>query len=572
MASKALIAGVLVLVLIVAAAAVISTQRGEEAQPTETAASPTPAQTTPKRETTPAETTTPERETPVEAPKQELVFVYGTTQPTATFDPAKARDETELMSVINTYDPLVYPSREGVKPWVAERWESNEDATEWTFYIRKGIKFHSGRELTAEDVAFSMERALAIKAGFSFLWIDIVDRVEVVDRYTVKFYLKEPYAEFPATLAVFFIVDKEEVLANIKDGPFGEYGDYGQEWLSQNDAGSGPYRVVKFERGKEIVFEKFDDYWAGWKPGAPDRVVVRVVGEQATLVSMLRRGEVDMVEQWLPADIFEQLKKEQGIVVQEDPTAQLFFVSMHNKKPPFDDVNVRLAVAHAVDYESIINFVFKGGVQAEGPVPLIAPGHCPVPKPTFDLEKAKEYLAKSKYKISPENPVTVEFVYVAGLQVEEQVGLILKQNLEKLGINVELRPEPWARIVELAKTPETTPHMVAIFHTLKFPSPDSHTYLMFHPNAHGTYISIMWYENPRVTELLDKARRTVDPEERYRLYCEVQKIVTEEAASLFIINPMHRIAYRDYVKGYEYVGILGFDLRFSNLDISAKYG
>jgi peptide/nickel transport system substrate-binding protein len=401
LASKALIAGA-ILVLLVVAAALVATQRGEETQPAETKPVETPAQTqtTPEKTEAPPETT-PREEAPVESPRQELVFIYGTTQPTATFDPAKARDETELMSVINTYDPLVYPSKDGVMPWVAERWESNEDATEWTFYIRKGIKFHSGRELTAEDVAFSMERALAIKAGFSFLWIDIVDRVEVVDKYTVRFYLKEPYAEFPATLAVFFIVDKETVLANIRDGPFGEFGDYGQEWLAENDAGSGPYRVVKFERGKEIVFEKFDDYWAGWREGAPDRVIVRVVGEQATLVSMLRKGEVDMVEQWLPADIFEQLKKEPGIVVKEDPTAQLFFVSMHNKKAPFDDVNVRLAVAHAVDYESIINFVFKGGVQAEGPVPLIAPGHCPVFKPSFDLEKAKEYLAKSKYDISP---------------------------------------------------------------------------------------------------------------------------------------------------------------------------
>ena len=560
MASRAAIVGAIIIIILLIAGAAIVLKRGGE-QPSATT---TPTETTPATgtATSPTETATP----------VEKVFVYGTTQPTATFDPAKARDETELMSVINTYDPLVYPSRDGVKPWVAERWESNENATVWTFYIRKGIKFHSGDELTAEDVAFSMERALAIKAGFSFLWLGIVDRVEVVDTYTVRFYLKEPYAEFPATLALLFIVDKDEVLKHIQSGPFGEYGDYGQAWLAEHDAGSGPYKVVKFEKGKEIVFEKFDEYWAGWKPGAPDKVIVKVVGEQATLVSMLRKGEVDMVEQWLPADIFEQLKGEQGIVVQEDPAAQLFFVSLHNQKPPFDDKYVRLAVAYAIDYNAIINYVFKGGYQAEGPVPIIAPGHCEVFKPTYDLEKAKQYLAMSKYKISPDNPVTVEYVYVAGLQVEEQVGLIIKENLAKLGINVELRPEPWARIVELSKTPETTPHMVAIFHTLKFPSPDSHTYLMFHPKAHGTYMSLMWYENPEVTRLLDEARTTVDKDKRYQLYCEVQKIVAEDVASLFIINPVHRIAYRDYVKGYEYIGILGFDLRFSNLDISAKYG
>ena len=91
---------------------------------------------------------------------------------------------------------------------------------------------------------------------------------------------------------------------------------------------------------------------------------------------MLKKGEVDMVEQWLPADTFEALKKEPGIVVKEDPDAKLFFVSMNNMKPPFDDINVRKAVSYAVDYQSIIKNVFRGGVQAEGPIPIIAPGHC----------------------------------------------------------------------------------------------------------------------------------------------------------------------------------------------------
>jgi len=514
----------------------------------------------------PAETTSP---TVSPSPGKVLEFVYGTTQETGTFDPAKHRDETETMYVVNTYDPLLYPTKGGPpKPWVAEKWEASEDGKVWTFYIRKGIKFHSGRELTAEDVAFSMQRVLDLGTGFSFLWKGLVEKVEVVDKYTVKFYLAKPFAEFPATLIHLFIVDKEEVLKHKQDGPFGEYGDYGQAWLAEHDAGSGPYKVVEFKRGERVVLEKFEDYWAGWSPGKPDRVIILIVGEQATLVSMFKKGEVDMVEQWLPADTFEALKKEPGIVVKEDPDAKLFFVSMNNKKPPFDDVNVRKAVSYAIDYEAIIKNVFRGGVQAVGPIPVIAPGHCDeVTVYTYDIDKAKEYMAKSKYA---GQTLKVQYVYVSGVAVEEQVGLIIKEGLKQIGIEVELVPEPWSRIVELVKTPETTPDMVAIFHTLKYPSPDSHTYLMFHPKAHGTYMSCMWYENDEVTQLLDQARITLDQEERYRLYCEVTKKVTEDAAALFIINPIHRIAFRDYVKGYDYIGILGFDLRFYNLDISGK--
>ncbi len=516
--------------------------------------------------TTPTTTT----QTQTATKKQEYVFVYGTTQETATFDPAKHRDETETMCIVNTYDPLLYPTRGGPpKPWVATSWEVSANGTVWTFHIRKGIKFHSGRELTAEDVVFSMKRELALGTGFSFLWKGLVKDVVAVDNYTVRFYLTKPFAEFPATLVQLFIVDKQEVLKHIKPGPFGKYGDYGQAWLAEHDAGSGPYRVVYFKKGEKIVFEKFPDYWRGWAPGKPDKVIVLVVGEQATLVSMLKKKEVDMVEQWLPPDIFEELKKVPGIVVKEDPAAQLFFVSMNNMKPPFDDINVRKAVSYAVDYQKIVKDIFRGGVQADGPIPILAPGHCQVPMYHKNLTLALEYMKKSKYW---GKNITVHYVYVSGVNVEKDVGLVLKQDLAPLGINVVLEPEPWSRICELVKTPQTTPEMVAIFHTLKYPSPDSHTYLMFHPAAHGTYMSCMWYSNPKVTELLNKARTTLNQTERYKLYCEVSKIVTEDAAALFLVNPMHRIAYWNYVKGYQYVGILGFDLNFYNLDISAKYG
>lgn len=554
----AIVVAIIVIIVIAAAAALIMKKPAQETTTTTAA-----TETTGTATTTTAATTT-------QTKKQVYEFVYGTTQETATFDPARHRDETETLCVVNTYDPLLYPTRGGPpKPWVAESWEVSENGTVWTFHIRKGIKFHSGRELTAEDVAFSMKRALDIGAGFSFLWKGLVKDVEVVDKYTVRFYLTQPFAEFPATLVQLFIVDKEEVLKHKQDGPFGEYGDYGQAWLAEHDAGSGPYRVVEFKKGERIVLQRFDDYWRGWEPGKPDKVIILVVGEQATLVSMLKKGEVDMVEQWLSPDTFEALKKVPGIVVKEDPAAQLFFVSLNNKKPPFDDVNVRRAVSYAVDYDTIVNTIFKGGKQAEGPIPILAPGHCSVPMYHHDLEKAKELMAKSKY--AGQN-FTVEYVYVSGVTIEKDVGLILKQNLAPLGINVVLKPEPWSRICELVKSPETTPHMIAIFHTLKYPSPDSHTYLMFHPKAHGTYMSCMWYENPKVTELLDKARTTLDQTKRYELYCEASRIVTEEAAALFLVNPMHRIAYRDYVKGYEYVGILGFDLNFYNIDISGKYG
>jgi peptide/nickel transport system substrate-binding protein len=101
---------------------------------------------------------------------------------------------------------------------------------------------------------------------------------------------------------------------------------------------------------------------------------------------------------------------------------------------------------------------------------------------------------------------------------------------------------------------------MAIFHTAKYPSPDGHTYLMFHPDAWGTYMSGSFYENPEVTDLLVQARSSVDTEEQYELYGKVQEIVADEAAALFIANPLHRMAHREEVTGYDFVGVLGYDL------------
>ncbi len=509
----------------------------------------------------------------VTAKPKEIRFTYVTTQSTATLDPAKHRDETESLMVMNLYDPLVYPQPgKPPKPWVAKRWEVSPDGMTWTFYIRKGIKFHDGTELTAEDVAFSMDRMLRMGKGFSWLWKGVLEPgdTEVLDKYTVRFHLRKPYGPFLATLVQLFIVNKDLIMANLKPGPYGEFGDYGEEFLSKHDAGSGPYYIEIYEPGTRYVFRKFEDYWGGWEENQIDVATVLVVGEEATEVTMLRKGEADMIEQWVSAETFEELKKEPGIVVQEDPAPQLFFVSLHNQKPPTDDVYFRKAISYAIDYEAINKVVFKGAVQAVGPVPVLMPGHNPnVTVYKRDLEKAREYLSKSKYADRIEE-FTLEYMYVEYVESERRIGLIIQSNLAELGIKVKLRPETWARMVELVAKPETTPHMVAIFHTAKYPSPDSHTYLMFSSKAAGTYMSCAWYSNPVVDELLEKARATIDVSERYRLYGEVQKIVTEDAAILFIANPIHRIAYRDWVKGYKYIGILGYDLVWYNLRIEKE--
>jgi peptide/nickel transport system substrate-binding protein len=495
-------------------------------------------------------------------------ITYATQQTTVTLDPAIHVDETECFHIMNVYDPLVWPTKGGApKPHLAESWEVSDDGLTYTFHLRKGVKFHDGSELTAEDVAFSMDRMLSLAKGFAWLWKDVLDvgDTEAVDDYTVAFHLNEAYGPFIATLVQFFVVNKDLLVANQEAGDYGEFGDYGQAFLNQQDAGSGPYWVEVYEPGTKTVFRKFDDYWGGWEPGHVTKATFLIVSELATQKLMLQNGEVDFIEQWHSVESFEELEQSPGVVVEKDPNVQLFFLSMNNQKPPLDNEDVRKAISYAFDYNTAVDVIFKGAEQARGPVPVLLPGHnSETTRYTYDMEKAKEHLAASG--VDP-SQYKLNYVYVTGLESEEKIGLLLQSNLKDLGFEVEMQPEPWARMVELASKADTAPSFMAIFHTAKYPSPDGHTYLMFHPNAWGTYMSCSFYENPEVSDLLAQARTSVDTDKRYELYGKVQEIVADEAAALFIANPLHRMGHRDRVTGYTFVGVLGYDLTWYPMQV-----
>lgn len=503
----------------------------------------------------------------------EITFKFAMPWAPMTLDPARNIGIPMDTPVYNTYDPLMMPVKGGEPiPWVAESYTHSEDGLTYTFKIRKGIKFHDETELTAEDVAFSMDRMLVSGEGYSFLWAGILEPgdTEVVNKYTVTFHLRETFGPFVPTLVQFNIVNKNLCMKEKKPGDFGEFGDYCQEYLSTHDAGSGPYKLESIELGAEYTLTKFDDYWKGWRENQIDRVTVEVIPEEATRVMMFEKGEIGLSGpgEVLPASTYEELAKIPGIEIDDQPDLRLIVIQMNNTKPPFDDINVRKAVSYALDYDTIINDVYRGGVQAQGPVPILMPGHA---DDVFvyhqDFGKAREFLSKSKYSMEELQEMELEYCYITGMEVQRLVGLVLINSLEPLGLNVKLRAEPWARIVAMSTAPETTSHFHAIYVGSKYPSPDSHTYGVFHPNSWGSYASCSWYENPTVTELLNKARSTVDIEERYELYRETQRIIVEDAGALFLLNPPHRVAIWNWVKGYNFLGLLSFDLKFYTLTI-----
>lgn len=487
-------------------------------------------------------------------------FVYVAQQVVGKIDPAKALDETEMISVVNMYDPLYIPERTGGSmeptPHLATGYEVSEDGSTYTLTLRDDVTFHSGNPFTADDVVYSMNRMLAIGEGNSWLWegLFVEDGVKADGTDKVVFELTEPYAPFISSLTQMFVVDSKLLQENEQDG------DMGQAFLEENDAGSGPYTLDKWNRETEITFAKFDDYFQGWEDGQVENVEMKFVSEEATVKTLLVSGQADMVHPYLNPTAYTEFSKQSNLVVQEDPSAMIQEMPMNTQKAPTDDVNVRKAIATAFDYETARGQIMNGAAESRGPVPTTLKANSETAT-VFerDVEKAKEYLAASKYA---GQDLEVVFMYLGDVASQRQFSQLITSNLKEIGIDVKLVEATWPQVTEAAADKSKTANITVISDTLKYPHVDSHTYGKYHPSTHGSYRSAAWLDDAAVTEKLEAARLETDEAKQETLYKEAQDLITELAPSIFVANTTHRIAYGDYVNGYEFVPLMGYDISF----------
>lgn len=496
-------------------------------------------------------------------------FQYVAQQLIGTIDPAQVKDETEVIAAINLYDPLFYPDVDNESmapvPHVAESYVLDETGTVYTVTVKNGIKFQSGNTLTAKDVVYTMERMLAINKGNAWLWSSVVDKVEAADEQTVVFTLKSPYAPFLSTLTQLFIVDSEVLKEHQESGDFGESGDYGLAYLADHSAGSGPYKIVNWDRQSFLELEAFEDYWKGWKEGQLKNVKMLTITEEATAKTLLVSGEADMIHQWLSVSAYSEFEKVKGLVVERDPSAKLMYFPMNTQKAPTDDVNVRKAIALAIDYTTALEDILGGSAAAAGSVPVVVPGASSDVKPEErNLEEAKNALAASKYA---GEKLKVSFMYLGEVAEQRQFVQLVAANLAEIGIEVEQISVNWAQVTEAAATPEGTANLTVISDSLKYPHVDSHTYGIYHSSAAGSFRTMSWLKDPEVDDVLTRARIATTEEEQMDLYKKAQNMVAEQYPAIYMANPTHSIAYQENVEGYTYVGLMGYDIAFYSFTV-----
>lgn len=284
-----------------------------------------------------------------------LVVGLGTDK-IVTLDPGNYRDRDTETVIRNIFDALVTRTWDGkIVPEIAESWET-PDPTTYLFKIRRGVKFHDGHLLNADDVLFTFQRILSENgiSGKTSPRKDLlgpVERVEKLDDYTVKFTLKNPFPVFTQALAHFQIVP-EHYIKQVGDDKFAE-----------KPIGTGPFKFKEGNLSDQVVLERFDDYYGGSPdlppvgPAPVKTAIFRMMPDPATRVSSLKAGEVHIIDK-LPPDMAKSLASDPNVVVQSVPGTRVYGIELNNKKPPFDDVRVRKALNYAIDWDTILNSIY----------------------------------------------------------------------------------------------------------------------------------------------------------------------------------------------------------------------
>jgi len=485
-------------------------------------------------------------------------------------DPAVGSDFSSSSSLVNLYDSLVYPTVTGdVIPHLAERWEASADGLTWTFYLRKGVKFHDGSELTAEDVVFSMDRVIAIGEGYGYLFAGRVKRSEAVDSHAVRFHMSAPYGPFLTTLVKLYILNKDQVMANLKaGGPYGELGDYGKEYLLTNDAGSGPYEVREMRQEEYLLMERFGDYWGEFVADAPDLVKFIGTTEAITIRTMMSRRELEISDQWQSLEALKSLDNIEGVDVATMYLGTMFYFMVHTRKPPTDDVYFRRAMAWAFDYDKVTKDVFPGSRVAQGPVAPGFPGHDPsVTKYARNLEKARAELARSKYAGRLAD-YPVELHWIAEVPDEEKAALLFLSNMNDIGIKVNIVKVPWMSVVEEMSNRETSPNIVTIFVSPHYAEAGSLLMSRYHSNSAPTWEQNEWLLDPALDRMLESALATIDREERFEKYRAIQRKLDEITPSLTLFEQAQKHAYQSYI---DWPAAQGKSIPVMGYDFAARF-
>jgi len=426
------------------------------------------------------------------------------------------------------FDPLVrYAQDMTFEPRLAVKWERLDDLT-MRFYLRKGVKFHSGNSFTAKDVKFTFDRFFK-SADFKGLFVPF-EGCFIVDDYTVDIKTKKPYALLINMATYIFPMDSEFYTGTDETGqPKDAVVKVGPSFALKNESGTGPFKVTHWEQGAKYIFERFADYWDKKCPGNVDKIILTPIKEDATRVAALLSGDVDFITPVPPQD-FARIKK--------DPKVNLFtfsggriitFQLNQERRPEFKDVRVRQAIVHAINNVGIVEKIMKGtATPAAQQSPKGYVGYKESLVPRYDLAKANALMKEAGLEkgfectmIAPNNR------YVN----DEKIAEATASMLSKINIKVNLKTMPKAQYWDEFDKRVADIQMIG-WHSDTEDSGNFSEFLVMTPNTetgYGQYNSGN-YSNPKIDELTIAAQSETDLKKRKAILQEIEQILYDDAA------------------------------------------
>ena len=426
---------------------------------------------------------------------------------------------------------------------LAETWDISPDGLKATFTLRQGVKSNWGNTLSAADVKWTWDRKFNLKGQGIFqtavLGLKTPEQIKVEADHVVSFSLEKPNP---------LLLKQQCNLANpiydsTKLKQAGGDGDpWGVQFLKNDSAGFGPYKLSQIVRGQQAVFQAREDYWDE-KPFMRT-VVMREVPSSASRLSLLQGGAVD-IAQFLQPREYMSLGTSRTLAVDTVNASSMIWLELNAKIKPFDNVDVRRAINHAIPHDDIVKTVYYGlADKLTAPVPYIYPMADPQ---YFDydlnLDKAKQLLTAAGLAGGFSSTIS----YNAGDPVQEPIALILQTSLRRIGVNVQLEKLPAGVFYENVTKREKP--IIFYLDSPWTPDPGYATFLYFDDKSYVDYSN---YSNPRVNELIEGGLRTLDDNERKATYGQVQKILMEEAPWGFIAYPKYALARKAKLSGFTY--------------------
>lgn len=480
-------------------------------------------------------------------PPRDTLVVGASSEP-RSLDPHTTTASSDFRVLVNVYEGLTQFADGSLTPapCLAERWTISDDGTVYTFELRRDVRFHDGSEFDAAAVVFNFERMLDDQHPYHdtgpfplAFFFERVRHVRALERYVVQFTLDQPFAPLLSNLAypTGLLLSPSAVIAHGRA-------------VAEHPVGTGPFRFERWDSGRRLVLTRFPGYREPAPPGAVARIIFRPIADPMTRVAELSAGGVDLVPELGPDQVAE-FRRSPGFEVVEAAGPHLWFLILNTRRPPLDDVAVRRALNYAVDKRALVREVLQDtATVAVGPIAQAFGAAAGDVEPfAHDPQRARELLAQAG--VQPGTVLTLAAPTAgSGMLAPMAMATAIQADLAAVGLDVRVESYEWNAYLTKVNAGLGELHMAEMAWMTN--DPDTLPFLSLRRQAQPPQgFNSGWYDNPRLDDLLLRARQQVDPSARAGLYAQVQRIVHDDAPWLFVASWRQNVVLNQRVEGFE---------------------